>query len=104
MVKLTDYCLSPDHPRGRHKAYVFAEVLGLTARNARVLETALRGAALTQEAIPAHEDQYGQRYTVDFEMIGRGRAAIIRSAWIVRAGEDFPRFTSCYVLEERRTR
>ncbi|MGH7818267.1 MAG: DUF6883 domain-containing protein [Candidatus Binatia bacterium] len=27
--KLRDYCLSPIHPRGRHKARVFAAAVGL---------------------------------------------------------------------------
>jgi len=27
--KLEDYCLSPSHPRGRHKARVFQRVLGV---------------------------------------------------------------------------
>jgi hypothetical protein len=31
--KLRDYCLSQTHPRGRHKARVFAEALGMTAVN-----------------------------------------------------------------------
>ncbi len=31
--KLTGYCLNPEHPRGKHKARVFA-MLGLTAENA----------------------------------------------------------------------
>ena len=29
--KLKDYCLSASHPRGRHKARVFREALGLAA-------------------------------------------------------------------------
>ena len=35
--KLRDYCLSTEHPRGRHKARVFATTLGLTADNAELL-------------------------------------------------------------------
>ncbi len=31
IAKLRDYCLNPAHPRGRHKARVFAAALGLTA-------------------------------------------------------------------------
>ena len=27
--KIEDYCLSPAHPRGRHKARVFRDALGL---------------------------------------------------------------------------
>jgi hypothetical protein len=31
--KLRDYCLSAAHPRGKHKARVFASALGLTAED-----------------------------------------------------------------------
>jgi len=27
-----------------------------------------------------------------------GERAVVRSSWIIRNGEDFPRLTSCYVL------
>jgi hypothetical protein len=28
--KIEDYCLNPLHPRGRHKAHLFRELLGIT--------------------------------------------------------------------------
>ena len=92
--KLRDYCLSPEHPRGRHKARVFASALGLTVADYQELRRALLAAALSEEALVAEEDQYGQRYMLDFEM----SSAVVRSGWMVRSGEDFPRFTSCWVL------
>lgn len=42
--KLTGYCLNPEHPRGKHKARVFA-TLGFTAENADTLRAALLMAA-----------------------------------------------------------
>jgi len=50
LAKLRDYCLSPDHPRGRHKARVFATALGLTADHAEELHEALLTAVRTEEA------------------------------------------------------
>lgn len=97
MVKLQKYCLSLSHPRGRHKARVFAAVLGLTADDAELLRDALLQAARTEEAIPTDQDEFGQRYVIDFQMQGSQGTAIVRSAWIVRTGEQFPRLTSCYV-------
>ena len=41
---------------------------------------------------------WGVRYVIDFPMMRVGRRATVRSAWIVRTGEAFPRLTSCYVL------
>jgi hypothetical protein len=96
--KLRDYCLSLDHPRGRHKARVFAAVLGLTADHAELLQDALKRAALEEEALTTDQDEYGQRYVVDFIMSGPSGEARIRAAWIVKSDEDFPRLTSCYVL------
>jgi uncharacterized protein DUF6883 len=55
--KLRDYCLNPDHPRGRHKARVFASALGLTADDAEEVREALLSAALSGEADPAEEDE-----------------------------------------------
>ena len=96
--KLRDYCLNPSHPRGRHKARVFLATLGLTADHAEELRDSLLAAAWAEDAIPAEWDDYGQRYVVDFTMSGPTGQALVRSSWIVRRGENFPRFTSCYVL------
>lgn len=96
--KLRDYCPSLDHPRGRHKARVFASALGLTADGAEEVREALLSAALSEEADPAEEDEYGKRYVLDFEMKTDVGTATVRSGWIARRGEDFPRFTSCFVL------
>ncbi len=97
IAKLRDYCLSPAHPRGRHKARVFEAVLGLTANEAETLRERLLQAALTEEAIPTEQDAFGQRYIIDVEIQGPRGTAFVRSAWIVRTDEDFPRLTSCYV-------
>jgi hypothetical protein len=96
--KLRDYCLSESHPRGKHKARVFATALGLTATDVFELREAILSAVQVEEAIAGERDEYGQRYIVDFSMRRQGREAVIRSAWIVRRGEDAPRLTSCYVL------
>jgi hypothetical protein len=37
-------------------------------------------------------------YVLDFPISRPVRQAMVRSGWIVRKGEDFPRLTSCYVL------
>ena len=96
--KLRDYCLSLHHPRGRHKARVFASVLGLTERDAERLRDALLSAAYLEDVSLAESDQYGERYVLDFEMETEAGTAMIRSGWIVRNEEEFPRLTSCWVL------
>lgn len=98
MRKLRDYCLSPEHPRGKHKARVFASALGITTEDSEELRRTLLTAAGSEEATPTEEDEYGQRYVLDFEMSTEAGSATVRSGWIVRTGENFPRFTSCWVL------
>ena len=43
-------------------------------------------------------DEYGQRYVIDFLLTWQNRQAKVRSAWIIRPDEDFPRLVTCYPL------
>ncbi len=65
IAKLRDYCLNPEHPRGRYKAHVFARVLGFTADDAEALREALLDAAQREEVALGEVDSFGQRYTLD---------------------------------------
>ena len=95
--KLTEYCLNPDHPRGRHKARVFHSALGITAANTVDLRNRLLEAARTESAHLAGADGFGRRFVVDFQMDGPDGPVTVRSAWIIRSDEEFPRLVSCYV-------
>jgi hypothetical protein len=96
--KLQDYCLNADHPRGQHKARVFKRALGWTSSDAERVHRRLLKVARTDNAIFLGADDYGQRYAVDFVAEDAGADVTVRSLWIVRHGEDFPRFATCYVL------
>ena len=96
--KLRDYCLSVEHPRGQHKARVFQRALGWTADSADDVRRKLLEAVQSNEASFLGEDDYGHRYALDFLVGGETGSVSVRSLWIVRRGEDFPRFTSCYIL------
>lgn len=97
--KLSDYSLSFESPKGRHKARVFASVLGITAENAEDLRLILLEAVKKAEAEPGERDMFGQRYTVDFQLKNDVGEATVRSGWIIRRDEDFPRLTTCFVLK-----
>ena len=97
--KLRCYCLNFDHPQGKHKAHLFSIVLGLTADDAEELQRTLLDVVRTHDTIVAEQDQYGKRYMIDFTMTRATHQARVRSSWIIRQGEDFPRLTSCYVLK-----
>ena len=94
--KLRGYCLNPDHPRGKHKARVFA-TLGFSVDNADKLQAALLAAAATVDAQPSTSDRFGDRYVIEFEIRGARASGVVRSTWIVRRGETSPRLTSCFV-------
>ena len=96
--KLRDYCLSKAHPRGRHKARVFETVLGFTETHISELRDILLNEVRTNQAILSEKDDYGQRYILDIEINGPKGKAVIRSLWIVRNDENFPRFITCYIL------
>ena len=50
------------------------------------------------EAIQKSEDQHGQRYQVDLEVVGtENQRAIIQLGWIVQPETDFARLVTLYV-------
>ena len=98
IVKLRDYCLNPSHPRGRHKARVFAAALSLGQSDAELLRKELLRAAREADATEGDADRYGERSILDFELAVKDRRAVVRSAWFIRRGEGYPRLTSCFVL------
>ncbi len=48
---------------------------------------------------PTKRNVYGQKYVIDFEMNHLGRTAEVRTVWIVRDDENFPRFVTYYILD-----
>ena len=50
--KIEDYCLSPSHPRGRHKARVFREALDLQRSDAAWLRDVLLEHRTLQRGLP----------------------------------------------------
>ncbi len=98
LAKLRDYSLSATHPEGKHKARVFFAALGLEAGDAEWLRDQLLVAVLGEDCKPGLVTNFGRRYSVDLTLRRGNREARIRSAWIVRANEEFPRLVSCYVI------
>jgi hypothetical protein len=96
--KLEDYCLSPSHPRGRHKARVFREVLNIAQSDAAWLRDTLLQAARTSEATQLGADVWGSYWRIDLTIRRQEKTAVVRTTWIIRTGETAPRFVSCWVL------
>src|SRR5260370_32829727 len=81
--KIEDYCLSPSHPRGRHKARVFREALELRQSEAAWLRDALLGAARSNEASEVGADAWGTHWRLDVTIRRHGKSAVVRTIWIV---------------------
>ncbi|MFZ1990169.1 MAG: DUF6883 domain-containing protein [Alphaproteobacteria bacterium] len=81
LVKLRDYCLSDEHPRGRHKARVFRSALGLQRDGAGELREALLNAARqgSGNLKMTQSDDFGDRYVLDFAMTTAVGSATVRS-------------------------
>ncbi|MFQ4136048.1 DUF6883 domain-containing protein [Nodosilinea sp. PGN35] len=94
--KLERYCLNPDHRKGKDKAALFRDRLGITLENKDVLEAALLAAALEDDAVVRSRDQYGYHYNIRFPMRTDVGEAWVLACWIIRHGEDFPRLTNTY--------
>jgi hypothetical protein len=96
--KIADYCLNPLHPRGRHKARVFREALNLERGHAAWLRDALLAAARSAEASLIGADAWGAHWRLDATIGRHDKRAMVRSIWIVRTGESWPTFVTCWVL------
>lgn len=96
-AKLRDYSLNPEHESGGHKARVFRAALGLTLDHAEWLRIELLRIAREGNATPGELVLFGQKYVIDAKLSLRDRMAIVRTAWIIENGTDFPRLVSCYV-------
>jgi uncharacterized protein YuzE len=96
--KLLNYCLSEEHPVGKHKARVFKSALDITIENYLYLKDSIETAVLINDAIFVETSEYGDIYCIDFELVNPPKRSVVRTSWILKTEENFPRMTSCYVL------
>lgn len=94
-AKLLDYCLSPTHLRGRHKAKLFEAALGITQKDFFVFKAALLEAARTGEAIKTKQNTFGDFYEIRFLYRGPTKTADVLSVWLI-ADDKIPRLVTCY--------
>jgi hypothetical protein len=96
--KLTEYSLNPWHEAGKHKARVFKAALGITIDDADWLRQKILESVPQAEALPGRLSAFGQKYVVDIIVERNRKSALVRTAWIIDRGSEFPRLTSCYIL------
>jgi hypothetical protein len=96
--KIREYCLNSEHDEGKHKARLFSSSLGMTADNAEELRQILIEVVQSHEAQLGRQDEFGQRYRLDFKIEWQNRNATLRSGWIIEYDSEIPRLTTCYPL------
>jgi len=97
-AKITEYLLNPEHPDNGGKAAFFV-ALDLSRSDWEMLANALRRLALTADVTESMETVHGKKYIVDGELENpAGKAAWVRSIWIIDAGTDLPRLVTAYPL------
>lgn len=96
--KLTTYSLNFEHKDGQHKARLFRDKLGIILDNQEILVSALIEAAINEESVAQTTSEYGDKYVIDFNLTTEVGTSRIRSCWIVRIDETYPRLTTVYPL------
>ncbi|MFO7538656.1 MAG: hypothetical protein R6X32_11440 [Chloroflexota bacterium] len=98
--KLTRYALNKDHPKGKHKARVFASALGFTRENYQELLQQIEDKTLEAEAKVHHTDRHGQHLQVDLSITGTtGETTIVRTGWLIAPGSRVASLSTLFVLE-----
>ena len=95
VTDVSNYLLSATHPVGCFKAAFFRR-LGYSADGWGRLEADLRRQHLSRDAHADTPTPHGQKYVIRATLIGPAGLARVVSVWVVRAGEDFPRFVTAY--------
>ena len=94
--KVRDFLLSPANPRARGKP-AFFEALGFDASRWEALQAVLLDVARSGDASPGQKSELETKFEVRANIRGpSGREAIVRTIWIVNAGEGQPRFVTAY--------
>lgn len=96
MQKLTGYCLNPEHHSGKHKARVFASVLGITVENAELLRGLIQTAAIEGEVVQQDTTAFGQQFKVDWTVLDT-EGVQLRTIWEITSTNPNPRLISAFI-------
>lgn len=97
--KLTEYALSFVHPKGKHKAHLFKELLGIEAKDWRYLAAqllrGLAGAKIERVRLSNH----GVKYSADIPVVGlNGVTKVVETGWIA-LNDQPPRLTTVLIAD-----
>jgi hypothetical protein len=98
--KLVGYLLDPTHPDGAGKARFFT-ALEFDAYRWSILADALKQVAANNEVAESLQTVHGQKYLVEGLLATPiGRQVLVRTIWIIDAGQTIPRLVTAYPLSE----
>jgi hypothetical protein len=97
--KLLDYCLNPLHPDGKHKARVFKSILNIDQTNFKILKSAIIRKIKNVDVNLLEQNEFGSLYFADMKITNDQLSAVVRTCWIIKIDESFPRLTSCFVIK-----
>jgi hypothetical protein len=95
MRKVSDYLLSPMHPVGRFKAWVF-RALGFEQATIAAFVAEVRRIAAEGEVAEVEDFEFGRKYTVPGELKGPRGAARVVTVWIQEAGREDVRLVTVH--------
>ncbi len=98
--KIENYCLNPNHQKGKNKAILFENKLGINLSNSNILKKAIKQAAINESVIIRKINEYGTHYNMKFLLKTEFGESLILVAWIIRTNENFPRLTNCYPVNK----
>ncbi|HEX4005506.1 MAG TPA: hypothetical protein VHX60_04995 [Acidobacteriaceae bacterium] len=95
--KTRDYCLNDQHEKGKHKALLFKQQLGITAANWYVLAEQL-AAGIEEKLVNRPErTKWAVQYEVKIPVTGpNGVTRLVTSGWKIEKGQP-PFLTSAYI-------
>ena len=97
--KVQQYCLNEEHKIGKHKAYLFRSLLGITQENADVLTHAIVKAIFDarNDAVFIGETEYCKRYNLRFQFENDIGTAVILTAWCLPINGNVPHLVTAYI-------
>ena len=95
-AKIRDYLLAMAHPVGRFKARFFAS-LGYAAAQWELLRDDVLAVGRSGSVCNETATNYGRVFEVDGILNApSGRSVAVRTVWIIRTEEDFPRLVTAF--------
>lgn len=102
--KLIEYALNDKHDKGKHKAKLFSELMGIGKNEWRFLAYQIKDALVGARLEKIEATQYGIQYRAQMEVVGlNGRVMTIETRWIIRQDEP-AQLSTAFVAEKEKQR